>query len=384
MPFKTIIDRLENGIFIETKDVNMIGFIYSIFYDSNTQYLIAVPVRNDVDRRPVGLKSVVVKIDNKSTIQEALEGMINDINNAIRNIGFGKHYTVNDEKDYFIRCITPLIYILSNNADIEQDPDNIDTFRGIDKANIIDKFSEVQIFNIGYNIAKDIQAIDEVAGELKSEGISNVRVRSGHWRSRTSASGAVSLHYVSPTLWSKREEPAAETETEKELRLMVERLHKELDSKNQYIAELERKCSSLEGKYRTLEVGFNLRDKELSSLRDILFNQNTDDSEEIFNTSIKFPWYTDKKITVFGGHPSWVNKIKPMLPNVRFVDRTNQSANPNLIKSSDVIWLQTNAMSHSLYNNIIDIVRQYNKAIRYFGYASSEKCAIQLVEEMSK
>lgn len=386
MPFKTIIDKLEDGIFIENKDNSMIGYVYNIIHENDGKYLAAVPISNLISRRIATLKPIVVRIDSKSTIQDALESMVSDINSAARDIGSSRHFTIDDEKEQFIRCITPLIYILSNNADIEQDPDNMDTFEGIDKAYITDKFGEVQIFNVGFNIAKDIQAMDEILRDLKAEGDNNVGVRSGHWRSRISASGVATLHYISPTLWSKNKERPIETETEseKELRFMVESLQKELDSKTQYITELEQKCSSLEAKYRALEVGFNLRDKELSYLRDALFNKNTDSGEETFNTSIKFPWYTDKKITVFGGHPSWVNKIKPMLPNIRFVDRTAQSTNPNLIKSSDMIWLQTNAMSHSLYNSIIDIVRQYNKPVRYFSYASSEKCAIQLVEEMCK
>ena len=386
MPFKTIIDKLEDGIFIENKDNSMIGYVYNIIHENDAKYLAAVPISNLISRRIATLKPIVVRIDSKSTIQDALESMVSDINSAARDIGSSKHFTIDDEKEQFIRCIAPLIYILSNNADIEQDPDNMGTFEGIDKANITDKFGEVQIFNVGFNIAKDIQAMDEILRDLKAEGDNNVGVRSGHWRSRISASGVATLHYISPTLWSKNKEQPIETETEseKELRFMVESLQNELDSKTQYIAELEQKCSSLEAKYRALEVGFNLRDKEPSYLRDALFNKNTDSGKETFNSSIKFPWYTDKKITVFGGHPSWVNKIKPMLPNIRFVDKTAQSINTNLIKSSDMIWLQTNAMSHSLYNGIMDVVRQYNKPVRYFSYASSEKCAIQLVAEISK
>lgn len=41
-------------------------------------------------------------------------------------------------------------------------------------------------------------------------------------------------------------------------------------------------------------------------------------------------------------------------------------------------------MSDKHYYKIIDIVRKYNKPIRYFAYASATKCAEQVVVEDRK
>ena len=41
-------------------------------------------------------------------------------------------------------------------------------------------------------------------------------------------------------------------------------------------------------------------------------------------------------------------------------------------------------MSDKHYYKIIDIVRKYNKPIRYFAYASETKCAEQVVAEDRK
>ena len=79
---------------------------------------------------------------------------------------------------------------------------------------------------------------------------------------------------------------------------------------------------------------------------------------------------------VFGGHLSWLKAIRPLLPNVRFVEPSAQP-NAGLIMNADVIWIQTNAMSHSDFYKIIDVVRKHNIELHYFTYASAEKCAEQ-------
>ena len=126
--------------------------------------------------------------------------------------------------------------------------------------------------------------------------------------------------------------------------------------------------------------------KELADLREIVFRIKNDiDDDELTpeEDSIKFPFVTSGKITVFGGHDTWSKAIRPMLPSVRFVDR---ETNPSelLIRNSDVIWVQTNAMSHSMYNKIMSNARQHNIPIRYFTSASAERCARQLAADNLK
>lgn len=394
IPFNTILNRLENGVFIEIKDSKNIGYVYSIEKHGDKTSLIATVIPNNIDRRPTYAGSIIMDLEGKSTVQEAMDDLIAMTLKPL-NISLGSD-AMDHYRQRFMKCIAPLVYILSNNADIEQDPENVSTFRpmsGLD--NMVDKYREVQIFNVGYNIIKDMKVLTEKLNNLHSEGNTKVYIRSGHWRGRNSESDNPILYYVPPTIVYDTsiedaiddEEVVVETDRERELRLMVEKLQKEVQNKSKDIDELSRKNAAIEAKYQSLMVSYESNKQELAAIRDILFAQEMgsyyDDQQPTTNNQITFPWYTNKKITVFGGHPTWINKIKPMLPNIRFVDRA-QSVNQNLILNSDVIWVQTNAMSHSLYNSIMSIVRQYNKPIKYFKYASSEKCAIQLVEEMTR
>ena len=53
--------------------------------------------------------------------------------------------------------------------------------------------------------------------------------------------------------------------------------------------------------------------------------------------------------------------------------------NADLIRRADVIWIQTNALSHAYFYKIIDEARKHHVPVRYFSYASAGKCAEQLV-----
>lgn len=128
-----------------------------------------------------------------------------------------------------------------------------------------------------------------------------------------------------------------------------------------------------------------LEHRELADLREIVFNQNEDKDviarRESLEKSYSYPYVTRKKIVIFGGHDSWLKVIKPMLPDVRFVEATQYQFDPNLIKNADVVWIQSNCMGHAQFSNIINKTRQYGVQLRYFSYASAEKCAEQLVTE---
>ena len=94
---------------------------------------------------------------------------------------------------------------------------------------------------------------------------------------------------------------------------------------------------------------------------------------------IMFPYRMKKRIAVYGGHESWRKAIRPMLPDITFIPR-GQKPNPDMIRNQDQIWIQANAMAHKDFYRLINFVRLYHIPVRYFGYASARKCAIQLVK----
>lgn len=128
---------------------------------------------------------------------------------------------------------------------------------------------------------------------------------------------------------------------------------------------------------------FRRERQELHDLRELVFtltNNNIPEGKEA-DSEIEFPYHTKKKLLVFGGHPAWLRTIKPMLPEVRFIDGIPSTEQ---VKGAEVIWLQTGYMSHKTFYKIIDIARAKNIPVRYFTSTSAAKCAEQLVMDESK
>ncbi|MGN1136328.1 MAG: hypothetical protein ACI4SF_08930, partial [Oscillospiraceae bacterium] len=125
--------------------------------------------------------------------------------------------------------------------------------------------------------------------------------------------------------------------------------------------------------------------RELSELRELIYNlqNNTEEETQSGSEEIELPYTAQSNIVIFGGHASWLRAFRPLIKNVRIIDPyTNPDI--NLIRNADVVWMQTNAMPHSFYNKIMDIVRLRKIPVKYFAYASAEKCARQLAADDMK
>ena len=395
-----ILSRLERPIFIDgdlTGD-GSIGTLYWIDNGSsiNNRSLVILHVSPKIAQGISSNKFSVINISPNKSINTCIDDFINGMKHVGNKAGYSKADTI---RSATIRAFSLLLYVLSDNSDIVQDPDNVQTYRPMDINNIRDKYREIKIFNVGYNMANLLASMRMEVKEMKANGNDRAYIRSGHWReswvgTKAGNTPTLKLNWIMPTIVNPSviDEEKIDAESQQssidvdELFRTIDKLKMELDSKDQDILCLTRDVAKLQKKYMDLEQAYQSDRNELISLREIVFSNETyiDDDDNIAKKEEIFPWYTDKKITVFGGHPSWVNNIRFLLPNIRFVDKDSYSVNSNLIKNSDVIWLQPNAMAHTLYNGIMSVVKKYNKPVKYFKHAGVKKCAIQLVEEMSK
>lgn len=189
----------------------------------------------------------------------------------------------------------------------------------------------------------------------------------------------------SDELMTENPEEGEEKELTEDLSDREAELARQLKESRQTIHETERTVRRLKERLQEAETE-SMRDcAELSRLRETLYLLRSKDEqpEEESEEEIQFPFQTKQRIAAFGGYDAWRKAIRPMLPGVRFFDR---EAKPdiNTIKSADVVWIQANAMSHTLYYSVINTARKENIPVRYFGYSSARKCAEQLVmDELS-
>lgn len=191
------------------------------------------------------------------------------------------------------------------------------------------------------------------------------------------------------------EKPAAEeggeeaqeitgAEPEADLSEELAKAKKQIKELRKALSELGREAQSDKIKYETELKALRQEHRELADLRDIVFNSGQEETKEKEEEKIQFPYETRKRTVVFGGHDSFLKSIKPLLPDVRFIDVDNYTFNPEVIRNAEVVWVQNNHISHAQYWKILNITRQYGIQLRYFTYSSADKSAIQLAEEDRK
>ncbi len=121
--------------------------------------------------------------------------------------------------------------------------------------------------------------------------------------------------------------------------------------------------------------------RELAALREMLFLQeNADASGDA--VSISFPHEVKRRLIVYGGHETWRKAMKEYLTGeIRYMDKEQAIIDRSVIRNADMIWIQSNALSHRQYYAVIDEVRKTGVPVKYFLDASARKCAEQVVRE---
>lgn len=184
--------------------------------------------------------------------------------------------------------------------------------------------------------------------------------------------------FVNPD--SQNDEVASSDDMQSEL----EALRAEVKNLKQQVYDYSREARDERQRFENLAQKAANDAQELHDLRELVFNQQTAFEEDTVPVDeISFPYYTDKRIVVFGGHDSWTKEMKPKFPDIRFVDR-DTIPNPDMIRRADVVWIQTNALAHKHFYRIIDEVRKHGIPLRYFAYSGIMKCAEQLIQNEKK
>ena len=142
----------------------------------------------------------------------------------------------------------------------------------------------------------------------------------------------------------------------------------------------EKEKAEVQWKYDMLQKASQAEHQELADLRTIVFHENDPNTEDSPAKDHSLPYSVRSAIIIFGGHDSFLKTIRTMLDgNVRYL--RHEAFDTRIVRSADILWIQTNAISHSLYNKVVDVGRKYGKQIRYFHYASAAQCVEQIKEQ---
>lgn len=156
------------------------------------------------------------------------------------------------------------------------------------------------------------------------------------------------------------------------LRLSQENLR--LNSEND---ELRRKVEAERKKAEKISEESRNEREELYSLRELIagdMNAGVQDKADTAEEGSSWPYETESNICVVGGHPDWINKMKALLPTVKFYgDRVPAR---ETLRNTDVVWIQTKVfLSHSTFYSLMNSVRSNETRIRYFPSDGVLRCA---------
>ena len=240
---------------------------------------------------------------------------------------------------------------------------------GLEDADTVADWAEILYLSGFRAIAANLRRRYDWDDELEEEEEEELPALGGYW-GQVAAEQGVEI--------AEPEEDNAE-----DLRAELDRARKEIKNLRKTIVEVEHDADSEKAKADKELKALRMEHRELADLRELVFNRENE-VEEKLEAQIEYPYETQKRTVVFGGHDTFMKAIKPRLPNVKFVDAQILGFNPDIIRNADVVWIQNNCISHSQYWSIVKNCKLSGVQMRYFTYASAEKCAEQLVLEDRK
>ena len=208
----------------------------------------------------------------------------------------------------------------------------------------------------------------------------------GNWHFRTATNQAP--RYAQPG------EPAEEKEVILQLKVLASTQKtpngEEYNSEHQKIVKnlnqklYESQCQLQESQRTTsmLQEKLKEKDNEIAKLLDVLQSMESEDNsleEQIDDTS--YPFVARERIVIFGGHDTFIKTMKQLIVgNVKFVKKET-AFDEAWITNADYIWIQTNAISHSMYGKIMSVAKRCHKNVSYFKHSGAKSCLNQIVQK---
>lgn len=97
---------------------------------------------------------------------------------------------------------------------------------------------------------------------------------------------------------------------------------------------------------------------------------------------VKFPYFTNKRIVLFGGHDTFRAALQKLLPDIRLMQPTELSMDVSPIRNADLLCLQPNKCNHPQYWNAVSTAKTNDVPCIHLRYANAELCARAIVEKL--
>lgn len=199
---------------------------------------------------------------------------------------------------------------------------------------------------------------------------------SGYWADVAKSEG------VEPPEQSDSDEDLM-AELAKDMKELVELCSSQKRENDSLLAQLsgeKKKAKEFEENTKAELESLRREHQELADLRELIFRQeNQQEKEEVPDgAKVAFPYETKKRTVLFGGFETFRKSLRQLLPGVKFVGVDQMNFDSDLVRNADVVWFQTNCLSHSQYYAVQRLARAAGVQMRYFTYQGALPCAEQL------
>jgi hypothetical protein len=176
---------------------------------------------------------------------------------------------------------------------------------------------------------------------------------------------------------------------EKQLERKEINLTRENQNLKEKNASLRAQLSEMEHEIKKLQQSLNQKEdnsKELASLREMLFK--LDKQDEPFMEDISFQEMieslTSHKLVFLGGHVNLHQKLKELLPDVRFLEIDKVGIDLSFVDNYDAVIVDVNYLSHSFYYKLMSQMNKNKTRLCYLTRKQNVQLVIREMYEFMK
>lgn len=136
----------------------------------------------------------------------------------------------------------------------------------------------------------------------------------------------------------------------------------EIDGLQQELREAYTRIRLLEAKMAEMEDYAD----EVHSLRELVYTEEHEDCTPPSLNSMK-EFIQSKRIVIFGGSPTWRQKLKELLQNVEFVDVDELNRDISKVQRADAVFINTSVFGHAFYKKIIKELKKCDTPLFYLN-----------------
>ena len=186
----------------------------------------------------------------------------------------------------------------------------------------------------------------------------------------------------------------------------LDQLKKQLDTARGQVNSFQKKVKELESNYAKSEKARRQAEYSMKRAQEnrpdgagiaLLTEENTRLTialEELTNAMavdvqvpeqpVQFPYHTDKKVVLFGGHDVFHKMISKYLPDIKIIPPSDSSLDVTPIRGADLVCLQCNKCNHGQYWAAVAAAKAHGRKLAHLRYANAELCARVIVQELEQ